>query len=175
MNVIKKIPAEEEIWDALKDITDPEIPVVNIVEMGIVREVTIEDEDETVSVHITPTYSGCPAMIAIKQLIEQKLRELPIEHEYFEVSVIYDKAWTTDWMTDRAKHKLKEYGIAPPAKSPKQQGEQDIFKDYAEKKIECPYCDSKNTKLKAEFGSTACKAQYFCQHCHQPFEYFKCH
>lgn len=169
MTATKNVATEKEIWEALKEITDPEIPVLNIVEMGIVRDVSIEDE--TVSVHITPTYSGCPAMVAIKQLIKQKLTEHHIVK--FEVKVIYGEAWTTDWMTDNAKHKLKEYGIAPPVKS--NPGEHDIFKEPSKKKIKCPYCDSKNTELQAQFGSTACKAQYFCQHCHQPFEYFKCH
>ena len=169
MTNTNQIVSEEKIWGALREITDPEIPVLNIVEMGIVRDVIIDDE--AVAVHITPTYSGCPAMVAIKQLVENTLREMNVEHAH--VRVIYEEAWTTDWMTDKAKAKLREYGIAPPEKS--ETGEEDIFKQKAEKNIKCPYCDSKNTTLQSEFGSTACKAQYFCQHCQQPFEYFKCH
>jgi len=164
-----KTYSEEKIWYILKEVTDPEIPVLNVVEMGIVRDVIVDDE--SVTVKITPTYSGCPAMVAIEQLINLKLAEKGIEH--FEVEVAYEEAWTTEWMTEEAKQKLKDYGIAPPRHLDK--SEDDIFGPETKKVIKCPYCDSENTKKQAEFGSTACKAQYFCENCHQPFEYFKCH
>ena len=160
---------EEQIWEYLKEVTDPEIPVLNIVEMGIARDVEITDSGVTVK--ITPTYSGCPAMVAIEQSVALKLAEKGIED--FEVEVVYEEAWTTDWMSDEARKKLKDYGIAPP------EGEASdddlLFSAKQSKIIPCPYCDSFETELQAEFGSTACKSQYYCNNCDQPFEHFKCH
>jgi len=163
--------SKQEIWDILRKVTDPEIPVLNIVEMGIVRDVLIKDEH--VIVKITPTYSGCPAMVAIEQMISLKLEENSVRN--FEVKVVYEDAWTTEWMTDEARKKLKEYGIAPPRHLDKSESEMDVFGPDSKKNVNCPYCDSKETSLQAEFGSTACKSQYFCENCRQPFEYFKCH
>lgn len=149
--------------------TDPEIPVLNVVEMGIVRSVEIIDEQ--VVVKITPTYSGCPAMNAIEMEIHKKLDEKGINS--FKVLTDYRETWTTDWMTDQAKQKLKEYGIAPPGKT---NSDDDflIGLKNSQKIVSCPYCDSTDTELQSEFGSTACKAQYFCNECNQPFEHFKC-
>ncbi len=158
----------EAIWSFLEEVTDPEIPVLNVVEMGIVR--SVEYEDDKLIIKITPTYSGCPAMNAIEMEIHNKLREKGIGN--FQVKTDFAETWTTDWMTEQAKQKLKEYGIAPPEKTGK---EDDVLKGLRSTKIvPCPYCDSLNTKLQSEFGSTACKSQYYCHDCDEPFEYFKC-
>ncbi|MEL7835118.1 1,2-phenylacetyl-CoA epoxidase subunit PaaD [Fodinibius sp. Rm-B-1B1-1] len=160
---------KDEIWDLLSEVKDPEIPVLSIIDLGIAREVTV-DEDK-VTVRITPTYSGCPAMKAIEQEIEKILRVNGIQN--FEVKKDFSETWTTDWMPEEAKKKLKEYGIAPPGKTEK---EDDFFKTLkgSSRVISCPYCDSKNTELQSEFGSTACKSQYYCHDCDEPFEHFKC-
>lgn len=160
--------SKEEVWDWLKEVTDPEIPVLNIVEMGIARSVVI-DEENKVLVKITPTYSGCPAMTAIENEIRKKLAEKGIGRS--EVKKDFSETWTTDWMTDEAKRKLKDYGIAPPEKT----SDDDVLKSLKNTRIiPCPYCDSTNTELQSEFGSTACKAQYYCHDCDEPFEHFKC-
>ena len=153
----------------MEEVTDPEIPVLNIVEMGIVRDV--HTEAESVTIRITPTYSGCPAMNAIENEIRKKLTEKGIVN--YQVLTDYKESWTTDWMTDHAKRKLKEYGIAPPQKS---EDETDFLNNLkgSQKIIPCPYCDSMDTRLESEFGSTACKSQYYCNECEQPFEHFKC-
>ncbi len=160
---------KEQIWDYLKEVTDPEIPVLNIIEMGIARSVEVDESGKTI-VKITPTYSGCPAMNAIEKMVNEKLEEKGIED--FEVKLDYSQPWTTDWMTEEAKVKLKEYGIAPPEKS----GNDDNFLTSlsSTKVVPCPFCESFETELQSQFGSTACKSQYFCNNCNQPFEHFKC-
>ncbi len=160
---------KEDIWDLLSEVKDPEIPVLSIIELGIAREVMI-DRDK-VTIRITPTYSGCPAMKAIEQDIEKILRVNGIQN--FEVIKDFSETWTTDWMPDEAKKKLKEYGIAPPGKTEK---DDDFLKSLkgSSRVIPCPYCDSTNTELQSEFGSTACKSQYYCHDCNEPFEHFKC-
>jgi ring-1,2-phenylacetyl-CoA epoxidase subunit PaaD len=163
-----QLHTEEQIWEYLKEVTDPEIPVLNIVEMGIARRV--EMDDGGILVKITPTYSGCPAMNAIEKLVNEKLEERGVEN--FRVKLDFAETWTTDWMTEEAKIKLKEYGIAPPEKT---NDEDDFLKSLSDTKIvPCPFCDSFETELVSQFGSTACKSQYFCNGCHQPFEHFKC-
>jgi ring-1,2-phenylacetyl-CoA epoxidase subunit PaaD len=151
----------EAVWALLEEVPDPEIPVLTILDLGIVREVKIIDEQ--IEIIITPTYSGCPAMDAISMDIKLKM----LEHGYkiFKVTQNLSPAWTTDWMTENGKQKLKEYGIAPPKKST----------DYSDNNPECPQCKSENTKLLSQFGSTACKALYQCDDCKEPFDYFKCH
>lgn len=160
---------KDEIWDLLSEVKDPEIPVLSIIDLGILREVTV-DEDKVV-VRITPTYSGCPAMKAIEQEIEKTLKVNGIQN--FEIKKDFSETWTTDWMSDEAKKKLKDYGIAPPGKTEK---DDDFLKTLkgSSRIIACPYCDSTNTELQSEFGSTACKSQYYCHDCHEPFEHFKC-
>ena len=159
--------SEEQIWDFLKEVTDPEIPVLNIVEMGIARSVEINGDK--VTVRITPTYSGCPAMVAIENEIQLKLAEKGVDNP--EVLKDFSETWTTDWMTEEAKGKLKDYGIAPPTET----GKDDFLLSlHNTKVVPCPYCDSLNTRLQSEFGSTACKAQYYCDDCEEPFEHFKC-
>ena len=146
---------KDEIWALLSEVKDPEIPVLSIIDLGIAREVTIGDEK--VVVRITPTYSGCPAMKAIEQDIEKTLRMNGIQN--FEVKKDFSETWTTDWMSDEAKSKLKDYGIAPPGKT---EEDDDFLKTLkgSSRVIPCPYCDSTNTKLQSELGSTACKSQY---------------
>lgn len=170
MIIETKSLSKSKIWSWLQEVTDPEIPVLNIVEMGIVRDVKVEDNQ--VVVKITPTYSGCPAMNAIEMEIHKKLKEKGID--LFKVLTDYRETWTTDWMTDKAKQKLKEYGIAPPEKSNGESEDFLIGMKNSHKMVLCPYCNSTDTKLQSEFGSTACKAQYYCNECEQPFEHFKC-
>lgn len=159
-------PTETTILDYLKEVEDPEIPVLNVVEMGIVR--SVELEKDKVVVRITPTYSGCPAMNAIEQEIRLKLVEKGFTNH--QVRTDYTQAWTSDWITDEAREKLRNYGIAPPD----ERSFEGRFTELDEKVIACPYCNSIETRLESKFGSTACKAQYFCEGCHQPFEHFKC-
>ena len=151
--------SEKEILTLLEDVQDPEIPVLNIVEMGIVREINISDEK--VQIGITPTYMGCPAMNMIENEILDVLYGKGINN--VKVKTVYSPAWTTDWLSEETKNKLKEYGIAPPR----------AITDLLDK-IECPFCNSNMTKLTSEFGSTACKSLHYCDACHQPFEHFKC-
>jgi ring-1,2-phenylacetyl-CoA epoxidase subunit PaaD len=149
----------EDILSMLENVQDPEIPVLNIVEMGIVREIIIDNEN--IQVKITPTYMGCPAM----NMIENELLDVLYANGICKVNVktVYSPAWTTDWLSSKTKSKLKTYGIAPPT----------AITDKLDK-IECPFCNSNSTKLTSQFGSTACKSLHFCNHCNQPFEHFKC-
>jgi len=149
----------------LSVIPDPEIPVVNIHEMGMLRNILITEEGYEVI--LTPTYSGCPAMGIIEQDIKMTLAANGVSP--VTVKLVFDPAWTTDWMSDIAKQKLKNYGIAPPLHS---SCTQDVFKNNI---IECPLCHSGDTVPVSRFGSTACKALYQCNNCKEPFEYFKCH
>ena len=162
------------IWKLLEEVADPEIPVLSVLDLGIVRDVVLNTSAEgnswEGSIVITPTYSGCPAMDMISMDIKSKL----IEHGYknIKINTILSPAWTTEWMSEAGKEKLKAYGIAPP--NPKQ-----IVCDiklFAESEaIQCPLCNSYHTKLISQFGSTPCKALYQCQDCREPFDYFKCH
>lgn len=158
---------KEKIWSILGEIPDPEIPVISIVELGIARDVRIEDEK--VVVDITPTYSGCPAMNAIEKDIIEKLKEAGITQ--VEIKMVYSPVWTTDWLNDEAKEKLRIYGIAPPEKTSTDKS----LLTGKRKLIACPRCGSENSELVSQFGSTACKALYKCKDCLEPFDYFKCH
>jgi len=140
------------IWELLKTIPDPEIPAISIVDLGIVRN--IHFEETTLYITITPTYSGCPAMSFIKDEIIRHLELQGITN--YQVKTSLAPAWTTDWMNDEVKAKLKEAGIAPPSTA-----------------INCPQCDSSKVKVISEFGSTACKAMYKCLDCLEPFHHFK--
>ncbi len=160
---------KETIYSYLEEIKDPEVPVLSIIDMGIVREV-IMHEDEEIEVVITPTYTGCPAMDVIATSIRVMLSTLGFKK--YKVTQVLSPAWTTDWMSEEGKRKLKEYGIAPP--NPKQQVcTERLF--AAEEAIQCPRCNSYHTHRISEFGSTACKALYQCDDCKEPFDYFKCH
>ena len=142
-----------KIWELLNTVPDPEIPVISVVELGVIRDVIFSDNSYVIS--ITPTYSGCPAVKAFQDDIKICLEENGIEN--FELKIVYSPVWTTDWMTEATKEKLKKYGIAPPSDT-----------------VICPQCDSEKTELISEFGATACKAFYKCSDCLEPFEFFKC-
>ena len=156
----------QEIWEFLKVVEDPEIPVLNVVEMGIVRDVQLEDNK--VIVLITPTYSGCPAMHAIEQDVREMLVEMHVED--FDVKTILSPAWTTDWMTEEARVKLEAYGIAPPQKG---SADKNLLMGKL-RDVRCPRCKSSQTAMVSQFGSTACKSLYKCEDCKEPFDYFKC-
>ena len=158
----------EQIWSLLEKVTDPEVPVLTVIDLGIIRDIKI-NEDE-VEVVITPTYSGCPAMDVIAMSIKMQL----LSHGYKKIKItqVLSPAWTTDWMSEDGKRKLKEFGIAPP--NPKQQVCNDeLFAPH--EAVQCPLCNSFHTHRISEFGSTACKALFVCDDCKEPFDYFKCH
>lgn len=162
----------EAIWSILETITDPEVPVLTITDLGIVRDVILHPplENGGIEVIITPTYSGCPAMDMITLHIKMEL----LAHGFKNITVtsVLSPVWTTDWMTEDGKRKLKEYGIAPP--NPRQQVcNNDLFAPH--EAVACPRCNSQHTHRISEFGSTACKSLYQCHDCKEPFDYFKCH
>ena len=142
-----------KIWELLNTVPDPEIPVISVVELGVIRDVTFRNNNYIIS--ITPTYSGCPAVKAFQDDIKTCFKENNISN--FELKIVYSPAWTTDWMTDATKEKLRKYGIAPPSDT-----------------VICPQCNSEKTTLISEFGSTACKSLFKCDDCLEPFEFFKC-
>lgn len=150
-----------QLFELLSSVVDPEIPVLSLQDLGVLREVSVEGDE--VRVTITPTYAGCPAMETMQADIESKLNSAGYQH--VTVRQKLRPAWTTDWMTENGRNKLRAYGIAPPAATAC--GRQTS-------QIECPQCGSANVKLVSEFGSTACKALYQCQDCREPFDYFKC-
>ncbi|HEV8363905.1 MAG TPA: 1,2-phenylacetyl-CoA epoxidase subunit PaaD [Gemmatimonadaceae bacterium] len=164
--------AAHDVWAWLEDVKDPEVPVLSVVELGIVRDVRIDDGSVTVT--ITPTYSGCPAMLEIEQEIMRALGARGVESVRLET--VYAPAWTTDWMSDAAKQKLTAYGIAPPgrvAQEPNVVAIRSRRTKTDRSVVACPYCGSQETELRSQYGSTACKAIQFCRSCQQPFEEFK--
>ena len=155
----------QRAWNAVASVVDPEIPVLTIADLGVLREVTVRDGD--VEVAITPTYSGCPAMNMIALEIE-----LALEREGFrrpKIRTVLSPAWTTDWMSEDGRRKLREYGIAPPLPSSSRRAL------FGVQEVACPQCGSKDTERISEFGSTSCKALWRCLSCREPFDYFKCH
>ncbi len=155
----------EQIWEWLEDVFDPEVPVLTVVDLGVVRGVEVNGTE--VKITITPTYSGCPAMRVIEEDIRRKLLSEGLTNLNIETKL--SPAWTTDWLTEKGRQKLKEYGIAPP--------EDEVDKSLLFAKplvVPCPNCNSRETKMVSEFGSTACKAHYNCLSCKEPFDYFKC-
>lgn len=158
---------EQKIWQILETVSDPEVPVLSVLDLGIVRAVSITEKG--IEITITPTYSGCPAM----DVISMNIRLALLQEGYSQVQIhsVLTPAWTTDWMSQSGKDKLQAYGIAPPqyrrASTP------DAFPE--EETISCPQCQSSHTILISQFGSTACKALYQCNDCKEPFDYFKCH
>jgi ring-1,2-phenylacetyl-CoA epoxidase subunit PaaD len=154
--------------EIIGQIPDPEVPVLTIEDLGIVRDVAFMNE--AIVVTITPTYTGCPAMDMISMNIRLALLEHGIKN--VQVKTILSPAWTTDWMSEAGKKKLKAYGIAPP-NSKQAVCSPDSFQE--EEAIQCPQCNSYNTKMVSRFGSTACKSLYQCNDCKEPFDYFKCH
>lgn len=159
-----------EIREFLREVKDPELPMIDIVELGIVRDVVVSGDE--VRVDVTPTYSGCPAM----QVIEQDIVTTLGAHGFGSVRVntIYSPAWTTDWISEETKQKFRDYGIAPPRVTNDTGGIAELVSlRRARPTIDCPFCGSANTVEKSEFGSTACKSIHFCNSCHQPFDHFK--
>ena len=157
---------EEKVYEWLADVKDPEVPALSILDLGIVRHVAVTDN--SVNVTITPTYSGCPARDVISIGIRMALAGHGIKQVTIDQQL--SPAWTTDWMTEDGKRKLKEYGIAPPNRK--------AFSSlglFEEEEIQCPRCDSTHTEMVSRYGPTSCKALYKCLDCKEPFEHFKCH
>lgn len=160
------VVTKENIYSLLNEIPDPEIPVISIVELGVIRDVDVKGKD--IDVTITPTYSGCPAMKQMEDDVRKKLEENGFEN--IKINTVYNPAWTTDWLSPEARQKLQDYGIAPPEESTTDKS----FLTNKPKHITCPRCKSKDTVMVSQFGSTACKALYKCNDCLEAFDYFKC-
>ncbi|MGO2053853.1 1,2-phenylacetyl-CoA epoxidase subunit PaaD [Glutamicibacter sp. 287] len=158
------ITSAEELYGVAAKVTDPEIPVLSIADLGILREVNA-NADGSVQVVITPTYSGCPAMDVITEDLYLAFRAVGIEK--VDVKLVLTPAWSTDWMTEDGKRKLEEYGIAPPT------GTGHSGRVTVGMSVKCPRCHSLNTRELARFASTSCKALYSCKDCLEPFDYFK--
>lgn len=154
---------EELIWEALQEVKDPEIPVVSLVEMGIVQTVVLDNDE--IKVKMTPTFSGCPAQVEMKRSIEEKL--LGLGAQSVEVEIVLNPAWTSDRITDEGRRKLKTFGLQPPHRH----GGNLVATFF--KPVACPRCDSLDTTLKNSFGSTLCRAIWYCNQCREPFEQFK--
>lgn len=157
------LPSEAAIWLALNEVPDPELPVVSLVELGIVREVFTREAE--VEVVITPTFAGCPAYEVMGEQIRARVEQMGVER--VRVRVQHDPAWTSEWITEEARQKLKAAGLAPP---PHHQSD---FVQVLMDPVACPHCDSTNTSLRNSFGSTPCRMIYTCNHCLEPFELFK--
>jgi ring-1,2-phenylacetyl-CoA epoxidase subunit PaaD len=153
----------------MEEVMDPEVPVLSVIDLGIIRKIEMNVQFAPV-ITITPTYSGCPAMDVIRMNIRFKMTEAGFPNA--EIKTILSPAWTTDWMSDAGKNKLKAFGIAPPNPKPVV-CTPDLFQQ--EEGVQCPHCNSYNTRMVSQFGSTACKALYQCNDCKEPFDYFKCH
>ncbi|AVW93697.1 MULTISPECIES: 1,2-phenylacetyl-CoA epoxidase subunit PaaD [Roseobacteraceae] len=171
----RTLPSVDQVWDWLGEVPDPEIPVISVTDLGIIREVAYEGD--TLMVAVTPTYSGCPALAVIDFDIETHLRSKGIEKLRLERRL--SPPWTTDWITPAARDKLKDYGIAPPVDGTASDGHlaarAERLAGGANLVIACPRCGSTHTEKVSQFGSTPCKANYRCKDCLEPFDYFKCH
>lgn len=178
------IVAVEQVWAWLAEVPDPEIPVVSVVDLGIVRDVSIDEDTGECVVTITPTYSGCPAMQVIAEDVDAALRAKGLTR--VRIASRLSPAWTTDWMSAAGKAALTGYGIAPPVQqvidiSALSKGRSATgsatFSRHAiqQPQVDCPHCGSSHTRLTSQFGSTPCKALYQCLDCREPFDYFKCH
>ncbi len=161
--ILARTFTQKEIWSALDEVMDPELPVVSVVELGIVR--TVEIGNDTVTVAMTPTFAGCPALDVIRTTIREKLLALGVPQ--VTVKMVLSPPWSSDWMTETARAKLKAFGLAPP---PVHGGNVQLF--FPEE-IACPYCGSTNTRVTNNFGPTLCRAIHYCRNCQQPFEQFK--
>jgi ring-1,2-phenylacetyl-CoA epoxidase subunit PaaD len=161
--VVARALSPGAIWRALEAVKDPEIPVVSVVELGVVRSVAVEGGRVTVT--ITPTFAGCPALHVMQSEIEAAVRRLGAEA--VTVRLALSPPWTTDWLSDATRAKLKAFGLAPP---PRHNG---LIQIMFDERAECPYCGSDQTELKNAFGPTLCRALYYCHACRQPFEQFK--
>ena len=160
-------PAQRALaLEVLERVMDPEVPVLSVVELGVVRDVEVVDG--TVTVTLTPTYSGCPAM----HVMEEEIRAALLDAGFGEVELrtVFTPAWTTDWMSEGAREKLRAYGIAPPGA---RTAEPLVQLGGLVRNVACPFCGSPNTTTASEFGATACKSLHVCHACRQPFEHFK--
>lgn len=153
----------QDAWAAAAAVLDPEVPCVTVADLGILR--AVEMEGDVAVAKVTPTYAGCPAVLAIELAIEAALREAGFEPR---IERVLAPAWTTDWITEEGREKLRAFGIAPPA------GARSVRAFFEDPEVACPHCGSKTTEKISEFGSTACKAHYRCLTCAEPFDYFKC-
>lgn len=153
------------ILNIIESVMDPEIPVLNVIDLGVIRDVVVQDKHVTVK--LTPTYSGCPAMDVIGDDLERAFAK---EGYTTTIQLIMSPPWTTDWITERGRKALEEYGIAAPLE---ESADKDVLLNE-KKLVKCTNCGSKNTKLVSQFGSTACKAMFQCEDCQEPFDYFKC-
>jgi ring-1,2-phenylacetyl-CoA epoxidase subunit PaaD len=156
---------QRKAWDAAASVPDPEVPCVTVADLGILRSVEIDDKGAAIA-RVTPTYSGCPATLAIELSVEAALRRAGFEAR---VERVISPAWTTAWIGETAREKLREYGIAPPVEA-----SGSIRALFGETEVACPRCGSTDTARISEFGSTPCKAHYRCEACLEPFDYFKC-
>jgi ring-1,2-phenylacetyl-CoA epoxidase subunit PaaD len=164
---VRQPPTRDDVWAILDTVKDPEVPVLSVVELGIVRDVAVDDAG-AVTVTVTPTYSGCPAILVIEQDIAAALHAAGIADA--RVTTTFSPPWTTEWIPLEARAKLKAYGIAPPGRA-ETGGLVQLMR--ARQSAACPYCDSRDTEVRSEFGSTACKSVNWCNSCRQPFEEFK--
>ena len=165
MTIVQGVHIDQELIPILEKVSDPEIPVLSIMEMGVVRSAVVTNHH--VYVKITPTYSGCPAMDVIGDDIKKALRDNGYTAD---VELILAPAWTTDWITPKGRKALEDYGIAAPLSA---DADKDVLLN-GKRIVKCPQCGSTNTKMVSQFGSTACKAQFQCDDCQEPFDYFKC-
>jgi ring-1,2-phenylacetyl-CoA epoxidase subunit PaaD len=175
-NITTQISPEtikDQVLQVLHTVLDPEVPVLSVMDLGIVRDIKVSvqpDEEIGVEIFVTPTYTGCPAIDIINMHIRMAL--LQEGFTGIKITQVLSPAWTTDWITPEGKEKLKAYGIAPPHYR-QSVCTPDAFQE--EEAIQCPLCNSYDTRLVSQFGSTACKALYQCNDCKEPFDYFKCH
>ncbi len=165
MTLTEKPNIQENLIPVLKTVSDPEIPVLSVLDLGVIREAI--EVDGVVKIKLTPTYSGCPAMDVIADDLKKAFSEIG---KNVEVELVLSPAWSTDWISEEGLKKMEEYGIARPLS---ESHDKDVL--LGEKKlVKCPQCGSTNTHLVSQFGSTACKALFKCDDCHEPFDYFKC-
>jgi ring-1,2-phenylacetyl-CoA epoxidase subunit PaaD len=167
--------AESDIWEWLKEVPDPEIPVLSIIDLGIVRGVECASQRGAAKITITPTYSGCPAMVVIGEDIRATMKRHGIDDVVLET--VLSPAWTTDWMSEDARERLRAYGVAPPP--PRLVNLAGMVAGMGSENrtdgVACPQCGSTRTEVISRYGSTACKALYKCKSCLEPFDAFKCH
>jgi len=156
----------EQLWNLLDEVMDPEIPVLSLVDLGVVRDASFKNGIPVIT--ITPTYSGCPAMKVMEEDIEAALQAVGFDE--YEVNTVLSPAWTTDWITEKGRKALQDYGIAPPEQAT---SDKNALLGHP-KEVTCPNCKSRKTKMLSQFGSTPCKALYQCNDCQEPFDYFKC-
>ena len=167
---LSAVPPVADLWSVLRTVLDPEVPALSVVDLGIVRDVSVEPDGEVV-VTVTPTYSGCPAVQVIEQDILAALHAAGVERA--RIRTVFSPPWTTEWISAEAREKLRRYGIAPPGPTAGGGDDELVPLRRRVERPRCPYCDSPDTEVRSEFGSTACKSIAYCNACRQPFEQFK--